>query len=173
MPKLPSNQSAASRYDNPSNATDEAELERDATETTEGTRVEFVKALISMHTNTSTVVDVPEWELDILREIHGPESVKVLSSREVIYPHTAAEAMQYLKNKYKTREQEDHIKTIYPRLRDFAKSTGLPFQAGDDAKSNVQSSSVIVRDVSNRLAAPASSVEQGAAGSGIGGRAGG
>lgn len=177
MPRLPSNQSAANRFDpdQSDETTQAATQQTDAKDAsaTEGTMVEYVTALVSMHTNTSTLVEVPEWEIDILREIHGPESIKVESVREVSYPYTAWMAMQYLKNKYSTREQADAIKAIYPRLRDFARSTGLPYVAGDDAKSQVQASSVIFHDNPNTAAAKTAALKQSAAGSGTSGSAGG
>lgn len=174
----PSNKSAANRYDASKDNTDvSAAAQREVANQAKpmagaiahdgaaqkATMVEFVTCLVLQGTHTSTVTEVPEWELDVLREIHGPESIVVRSGREVPYPYSAWEAMQYMKNKFRLREDEDVIKRIYPRLKDFAKSTGLPYKAGDDAKSQVQASSVIIHD--------AGAFEQGAAGSGAGGSA--
>lgn len=140
--------SAANRFDveptekrtmaDPNLPTDDAIAEPEV-----GTLVTYVTALVVRSANASTVVEVPEWEIDVLNEMHGSESVITQGTRDVLYPHNAAEAMQYLRNKYTTREQEDVIKRLYPRLRDFAKSTGLPYRAGDEATNQVPASSVI------------------------------
>jgi hypothetical protein len=141
------------------------------------TEVEYVQALVTMKPGSSVIVDVPEWELDVLREIHGPEAVQYRASHFVDYPYNAAQALQYLKNKYKAREQEDIIKRLYPRVRDFAKSTGLPYRPEDEANSQMQKSEVINNTLlrtERRSPAPAKAgrKEQGAAGSGASGSAG-
>lgn len=175
-PSPSATKSAANRFD-PSNKTSEPKaaetnhLDDGFAPEEEGTIVELATVLIVMKTTTSTVVDVWEWELDVLREIHGAESIIVQSVRDALYPHSAAEAMQYLRNKYSTREQDDIIKQIYPRLRDFAKSTGLPYQAGDEGSMRSQASSVIVREPTPVVRKTAST-KHGTAGSGARGSAG-
>jgi hypothetical protein len=132
------------------------------------TEVEYVRALVTMKPGSSVVVDVPEWEIDVLRQMHGHEAIRVEQVHYVDYPHNASVAFQYLKNKYKTREQEDIIDRLYPRLRDFAKSTGLPYQAGDEGGSQMQKSEVI----DNTPLRTERKTKQGAAGSGARGSAG-
>jgi hypothetical protein len=172
---MPSTQSAAKSFKNA--ASKEAAVppaapsirdEDDEIAPEYSTEIEYIEALVTMKPGSSTVVDVPEWEIDVLREIHGPESVKVLNSHFIDYPHNAAIAFQYLRNKYKTREQEDVIKQLFPRLKDFAKSTGLPYKALDEASATTQQSHVVVNEPLKRER----STKQRAAGSGASGSAG-
>lgn len=183
MPNMPSQaKSAANRFE-PATAAEKAEFDQrkavanqarpvesddEGGEPTETTTVTYVTGVVAMSTSTTASFDVPEWELDVLQEIHGAEAVKVTGQHDVEYPYSAAQAFQYMKNKYKTREGEDLINRVYRRLKDFAKSTGLPYRAGDEGGSAQQASMVIIHDTGSAAKAQ---TKQGAAGSGAGGKA--
>lgn len=164
MPTPSVKTSAANRFE-PATAAEEAEFNPKAkaaknftqADDDAGTEVQFVTGIVMMSTSASASFDVPEWEVEVLQEIHGAEAVKVTGSHTVNYPYNAAQAMQYLKNKYSTREQGDHIKAIYPRLAAFAKATGLPYRAGDETTGGRAQSLNLTK--------------QDAAGSGVGGSA--
>lgn len=122
------------------------EDEDDDTQSEYSTEVQFVRALVTMKPGTSVVVDVPFWEIEVLGAIHGPESVQVQQRHYLDYPYNAAKALIYLKNKYKTKEQEDVISDLYPRLKDFARETGLPYEVGDEGIVRNQQSQVIINE---------------------------
>lgn len=183
MANMPSTKSAANRFEpaaaekaalsekpSPSKAvaTKEPFFDPDAEDAPAelSTEVQYVRALVTMKPGTSVVVDVPFWEIEVLGAIHGPESVQVQQRHYLDYPYNAAKALVYLKNKYKTKEQEDVISDLYPRLKDFARETGLPYEVGDEGVVRNQQSQVIINEP---LRTKPRATKQGAAGSGASG----
>lgn len=161
---MPSKKSAAKT--NPPKTLENQAVEISEIEPTE-TTVEYVKALVMLKGQNSVTVDVPEWEIQVLAEIHGDDGVMELSRYEKGYPYSAAQAMQYLRNKYRTREQADVVKIIWPSLKRFAQQFGLPYQKGDETAFRSEASIAIYHD----QGLEAQATKQGAAGSGASGRA--
>jgi hypothetical protein len=130
--------------------------------TTIGTMVDYVKVRLLLSTSMQVTDEVPEWEVPVLQNIHGEQSVVVLSSRKRSYPYNAAQALQYMKNKYaKAMKDGDPVKDAYKTAKVLAKETGLPYSPGDEAAAKFTGAQTIFHDED----------EQGAAGSGASGKA--
>lgn len=77
-------------------------------------------------------VAVPEYEVAVLQEIHGEQSVREVSEGEIDMPEglTAATAYAQLQARYAGHNKD--VRQVYPNVRALARLSGLPYAVGDD-----------------------------------------
>jgi hypothetical protein len=111
--------------------------------------VSLVKlALLTVLIDRDATVRIPttvyEYELPVLEEIHGEQSVSVVDSRDVSVDITAADAYAQLMRKYP--QHTEAVKVIYRNPKALARESGLPYAVGDDEAARFQQSSVVIHD---------------------------
>lgn len=95
-----------------------------------------VEALVLRETSTSIPVSVFEYEIDVLKEIHGEANViETGREEETVEGLDAATAHDGLRRKY--RGNEAAVLQVYRNPSVLAKASGLP--AGDGSKTVAQS----------------------------------
>lgn len=76
--------------------------------------------------------DVPEYEVAVLREIHGEDDVIESGEHEMdVGERTAATEYARLQSKYGGHPAE--VRTALGSVRALARQSGLPYEQGDDA----------------------------------------
>jgi len=108
--------------------------------------IEQCDVLILRGHTTSIPVTVYGYEVPVLQEIHGDESVLVTETRDVPVPEglNAAQAYTLLETRYAQKDGEDAIRHVYRTVQSLAKESGLPYQRGDEDKVKYNQASVIV-----------------------------
>ena len=108
------------------------------------------RCLVEINRNPTVTVpdEVWDWEIPVLQELHGEQSVQVVSSRTRPIPEdfTAVDAYAQLERKYNTDAGKQAIRFVYRSVQALAKASGLPYQNGDENTVKYQEAQVIVRD---------------------------
>jgi hypothetical protein len=113
--------------------------------------------------NTAPSVTIPdtvyEYEVAVLEELHGEQSVTVVSDKDVPLPDNfdAVDAYTQLERKYKTPKGADAIRFVYRNVQALAKASGLPYAKGDEDTVKYQQAVQVFND-------PADQVQKDAAG---------
>lgn len=110
------------------NPTDAAEFNRVETP------VEILTVMVDRGPGTKIASTIFAWELPILEEIHGDDSVEVVEERDGVTTQTAAEAHRQLLAKYSSAEHRAMIKSLYRNAGVLAKRYKLPFNTDDNRK---------------------------------------
>lgn len=104
-----------------------------------------VVTILRGHT-TNIATTVWAFEVPVLEEIHGEQSVLVVSSKDVPAPENfgAADAYAQLERKYSQHKGE--VKHVYRNVQRLAKESGLPYKPGDEDTIKHEQASVIVHN---------------------------
>lgn len=105
--------------------------------------IERANVMVDRDSSTSLPVMCFEYEVDILREIHGEMSVRQLSTTtDTVDAFTAAEAYATLLRKYK--QNIEAVRMVYRSPKELAKASGLSYKQGDDEAVKFQQAEVLV-----------------------------
>ena len=94
-----------------------------------------------------TIADsVFEYEVAVLEEIHGEQSVQVVSTKSVPVPEDfgAADAFAQLLRKYSDEPGKAAVYFVYRNVAALSKTSGLPYSKGDEADIKYEQASIIV-----------------------------
>jgi len=120
--------------------------------------ITFQKVIIDRDPTVKIPRDCAEYEVEVLRNIHGSEFVFVESEHEVdVGDLTAAEAYNQLLRQYSQHPEALH--EAYRSVKALAKESGLPYSVGDETAAKAQQSVMRIGGVAQgspvRLVPPA------------------
>jgi hypothetical protein len=108
--------------------------------------IELAVVQIDRDSTVSIPVTCYEYEVEVLKEIHGELNVREISTRIVTVPaFNAADAYAQLMRKY--RQHVKLVKAVYRGPKELARASGLSYQKGDDQAVEFQQSEVVDNSV--------------------------
>ncbi len=104
--------------------------------------------LVQRATSVSIPTTVFEYEVEVLRAIHGEQDVTVESTRAVPVPEglNAVTAYAQLQRKYVDAKNQEAIKFVYRNVQALANASGLDYQRGDEETIRFEQATIVVHD---------------------------
>lgn len=104
--------------------------------------IDLAVVLIDRDSTVSIPVTCFEYEVEVLKEIHGELNVREISTKTVTVPaFNAADAYAQLMRKY--RQHVKLVKAVYRGPKELSRASGLSYKRGDDKAVEYQQSAIV------------------------------